>query len=222
MRTFKEIYSGINPFNDGREKAMDGISFNGDIYAFGVWSGASLFDLTKYLKANNIEYNRMYGFDSFIGLPEETPNIEKYNSFMPGNYSSVSLYNETDIGKIMAEMCRGINNDKLRLIDGFFEESLNDDLIMREGLKPASFIDVDVDLHKSTKTALWWMFDNKLIVPGTMIYFDDWGSTTEYEGGESLAWCETVNKYDVLARDIYNKKIGESEVCVMEIICVNG
>jgi hypothetical protein len=89
-------------------------------------------------------------------------------------------------------------------------------------MKPASFVDIDVDLHLSTVEVLTWMLDNNLIIPKTIIYFDDWGSTKEYEGGESLAWKQTINRYDIDYKEIYSHTIGESVLKAMEVICVNG
>ena len=53
--------------------------------------------------------------------------------------------------------------------------------------KPAFWVDLDVDLYISTVQVLDFMFKNHLIVPTTLVSFDDWGATKEFEGGESLA-----------------------------------
>jgi hypothetical protein len=221
MKTFEEVSKNIDIFMDGRYKSINNMKFDGHIYLFGIWSGCS----TKLISDHVIKcdyHNVIYGFDSFTGLPKETDNISKYPNFTIGNYSSCDLYDEPDVKKVMDELKRGINNDKLKLYDGFYDSVLTKELIESENMRPASYVDIDVDLHCSTATVLEWMLDNKLIVKGTIIYFDDWGSTKEYAGGESLAWKQAVKKYGIEYKEIYSLKMGESVLKAMEVLCVNG
>jgi len=62
------------------------------------------------------------------------------------------------------------------------------------------------------------MFTNKLIVSGTIVYFDDWGASLEYQGGESLAWAEAVAKYDVKYKLIYSEGRIPSVMKVFKIL----
>jgi hypothetical protein len=48
------------------------------------------------------------------------------------------------------------------------------------------------------------MFGNSLVKDGTVIYFDDWGATVEYEGGVSLAWKKSVDKYSIEYEEIFS------------------
>ena len=40
-------------------------------------------------------------------------------------------------------------------------------------MKPAAYVDIDCDLYDSSLLALDWMFNSSLIVPGTLIGYDD-------------------------------------------------
>ena len=82
---------------------------------------------------------------------------------------------------------------------------------------------IDVDLHCSTQTVLNWMLDNNLIAKGTIIYFDDWGSTEEYKGGESMAWKEACEKFGIEYSEMYSRQVGgRNSQKVMEVLCVSG
>jgi hypothetical protein len=198
-----------------RIKGINNISFTGDIYLFGIWSGVSTRDISHYLKVTNKLYNKIYGFDSFIGFPKETgQNYEVI--FNKGDYSSVKLYN-TSPQQTIDIIYKGVGNDKLKLIQGYYSQSLRKSLVKSENMQPASFVDIDCDLYTSTKQVLRFMFGNKLIVPGTIIYFDDWGATLEYQGGESLAWAEIVAKYDVRYKQIYSEGSGLSVMKLFKI-----
>ena len=202
MKTFSEIQSVIGVTPRARSIAMNSICLYGDIYVFGVWSGMSLNFEVKYLENKKIEYRKIFGFDSYEGFPEEED--QKYNivGMEKGEFSSSKLYNTTPIqaAKIIKE---GINSDQLVLVPGYFSDSLTKQLIKKQKMLPASFIDVDADLYSSTQQCLEFMFSNDLIVADTVIYFDDSGTTDKYKGGESLAWQEIVRKYEVKYTQIF-------------------
>ena len=60
------------------------------------------------------------------------------------------------------------------LVNGFYDKSLTKTLPAERGMRPARYIDIDCDLHGSTVTALEWLFEHKLAVPGTLVGYDDW------------------------------------------------
>ena len=60
---------------------------------------------------------------------------------------------------------------------GFFNESLVQPGLVRQlGKKIAKYVDVDVDLYSSALEVLTFMFESGLVVPGTVIGYDDWWS----------------------------------------------
>jgi hypothetical protein len=83
------------------------------------------------------------------------------------------------------------------LVKGWFDEVLIPSLTTRLQLKPALFVEIDVDLYISTKQLLEFMTENHLIAEGTILYYDDWGEVDEYTGGESLAHQQWTEKYGV-------------------------
>jgi hypothetical protein len=143
----------------------------------------------------------MYGFDSFSGLPEEAEGHGKQSGWSMGNLNS------GDVRKSLKEQLGG--PAKVAFVKGYFNESLTPTLAGRLGMKPASYIDVDADLYISTKQALAWMFENGLVVPGTVVGYDDWWTNPCSIGGEGIspldtgegkAHAEVANEFGVVFR----------------------
>ena len=63
--------------------------------------------------------------------------------------------------------------DLVTLVPGFFNESLTPDLASRLDMRPAIYVDIDVDIYGPTFEALDWMMRNRLILNGTIIGYDD-------------------------------------------------
>jgi O-methyltransferase len=157
----------------------------GDIVECGVGRGKSLFMLAV-LTERHRHPRRLWGFDSFQGLPEP------------------SVFDEPDRApeRIKAGMY-AFSEDKVRsyLIDrGISESTLAERFVFVEGYFPASFpkytgdqialLHLDVDLYQSFKDCLEW-FEPR-VAPGGVIAFDDyrtkdWPGATraieEYYGG---------------------------------------
>jgi hypothetical protein len=59
-----------------------------------------------------------------------------------------------------------------------------------------------VDLYISAKQALTWLFESRLLVPGSLVRYDDWqhGTTTGADGsswGEPKAHMEATREFGV-------------------------
>ena len=153
---------------------------DGDILEFGVFQGGTI-----NFMAEKFSNQKLYGFDSFEGLPEDW-NIsykEKFNKHKKG-YFSVNNLPEV--------------KTNVSLIKGFFDTSLPQ-WLENNSIKQIKLLHVDSDLYSSAKT----IFDNlnDYIVAGTVIVFDEfypWGRK-RYETWaehEYKAFCEWVEKYD--------------------------
>mmetsp|Transcript_68698 Transcript_68698/g.108996 ORF Transcript_68698/g.108996 Transcript_68698/m.108996 type:complete len:341 (+) Transcript_68698:34-1056(+) len=165
----------------------------GDVYQFGVYKGDSMKIIQKAFHEA-----RLLGFDSFMGLPEEADGHRIDANWTRGGWDS---------GDVRAELTSQLGGrEMVRFVKGFFNESLTSSLPQQLSLKPAQYIDVDVDLYSSTLEALDFMFGHKLVHVGTLIGYDDWwplpcGNRT-YCGAppdcaEGLAHAEIAAKYGV-------------------------
>ena len=141
---------------------------------FGVHEGESLLAIKEQAPANH----KVYGFDSFIGLPEDWVDInkrviaEKYHFDVKDNIPEI---------------------EGVTLFKGFFEETIPK---FKKEAKPICFLHIDCDLYSSTKTVLYEL--NNFIVPNTIIVFDEWiyNHNIIYNDGEQKAFYEWVRKYD--------------------------
>lgn len=183
---------------------LDNYSLEYDIYQFGTFQGYTLSGLFSYIQENNLQFNNFVGFDSLQGLPKE--NLDNNNNiyWTEGSYSIANVLNKDNISieeykeylfstkKIPIEY-----ENKVVIIKGFYEDSLNENIL--NNLKPALFIDIDCDIYTSTIQVLEFIFKNKLYVNGkTIIRYDDWSNNNmEYQTGQSKAHLEMTKKYNI-------------------------
>ena len=181
-------------------------------YQFGICSGLTLRWIYEMFRYYRLHTERILAFDSFEGVPDEQEGIPRNECWVKGFCNAKALEcfksdsTETIIEKILASL-----PDQVIPIDwhvGFFDQILTPDF-MKTNPKPAFWVDLDVDLYISTAQVLDFMFKNQLIVPQTLVSFDDWGGTEEYKGGESLAWKEMCEKYSVDAKEIHDFHYGD-------------
>lgn len=173
---------------------------DGDLYQFGVASGRTLKKLLRI-------YNRTsWGFDSFVGLPTESKgeSILMHKtapalSWQAGAFSSR--------GRIPTKW--DFSGHDVHFISGMYNMSLTGDLPIRRNMRPAVLIDIDTDLYSSAFEALIFMFASKLVVPGTVITYDDWwaipcvaNSGYVLSMGEAKAHAQIARRYRVVFRCI--------------------
>ena len=213
------VFNNIDYVNDKYDidkLIIDNYSSEYDIYQFGTFQGYTLSGLFLYIKENNLNFNNFIGFDSLQGLPCENLDINNNIHWKPGQYSISNILNKDDISvneykeylfstqKIPIEY-----ENNIVIFKGFYETSLNDDLL--KYLKPALFIDIDCDIYTSTIQVLDFIFKNKLYVNGkTIIRYDDWANNNmEYQTGQSKAHLEITQKHNIncelLLKHSYNK-----------------
>lgn len=121
-------------------------------------------------------------FDSFEGLPE-MEDFDRSSIFTPGNLST------SDQEFVRRVTQHGMPRDRLRVVKGFYDDSLTDTL--RDDLLPAkaAVVYIDCDLYKSTVPVL--KFIRPFLQKGTVIVFDDWNCYhARPDSGERRAWAE--------------------------------
>ncbi|MDJ0947526.1 MAG: TylF/MycF/NovP-related O-methyltransferase [Alphaproteobacteria bacterium] len=139
----------------------------GDYLEFGVYNGTSLYCMYEVLEDLGLTEARLFGFDSFQGLPLSALGDDN-RVWLPGQY-------KCDLGltkKILTD--RGVDWRRVHLIKGWFKDTLNQDLIEKYKIEKASIVMVDCDIYSSSKEALG--FCSSLIGDEALIIFDDWAS----------------------------------------------
>ncbi|KKL84973.1 hypothetical protein LCGC14_1959350 [marine sediment metagenome] len=173
-----------------------------DIYQFGIRQGGSFKLIWDLLVAAKLNPNKVWGFDSFEGLPESEADWTKgiYNA-----QEILKLSNTTEVVNHILSTITPEQRKRSELIVGFYKDVLTSNLVVGKNMKPAIWIDIDVDLYSSAKEVLNFMASNKLIKKGTIIGYDDWGGTEEFKGGESLAHLEFCEEWKVTCKKIHTR-----------------
>ena len=135
---------------------------NGLVCEFGVAGGKSINFLSRLMPDRTL-----HGFDSFEGLPEDWASRLPKGAFkqaVPEVASNVRLY------------------------QGWFSDTLSPFLTKNTG--DADFLNIDCDLYSSTKT-VFELFAPR-ILPGTVIFFDEFFNYPGWQDGEFKAFIEFV------------------------------
>ncbi|WP_181707050.1 class I SAM-dependent methyltransferase [Chthonobacter rhizosphaerae] len=134
---------------------------------FGVWSGRTINRIA------NGTMGKVYGFDSFEGLPQDwRPGFEK-GTFLRQDLPQVA--------------------PNVELVVGWFDRTLPAFLDEHPG--PISLLHVDCDLYSSTQTVFAQVL--RRLVPGTVVVFDEYFNYPGWEQHEFKAFQEFVTSYDV-------------------------
>lgn len=155
---------------------------HGLILEFGVRFGYSISHLAKLFPERKI-----FGFDSFQGLPET------WHHEAAGSYSTRGTIPQLA--------------DNIELIAGWFNETLPK--FKKLHAEPIAFINIDCDLYSSTKL----VFDEltSQIIPGTIIVFDEYIGNTNWREDEFRAFQEWTKKnkvkYRYLTASFYTKQV---------------
>jgi hypothetical protein len=155
------------------------VQVSGLFLEFGVLNGDSINHI-----ADVISPRLVYGFDSFVGLPEEWKRRRDGSLTFPQGTFAVEAWPEVRVN--------------VRLVEGWFAETLPP--FATDNSENVAFVNIDSDLYSAAKTILTTL--NRQIVSGTILYFDEitgWGELVEqydaWEEGEYKALLEWLSDY---------------------------
>lgn len=112
--------------------------------------------------------------DSFVGLPVETRGERLEGAhWRPGGFSAADALGEWRLDALLTRLRTTIGYANTTFVPGFYADTLTPELRVKHDFQPALLVDVDVDLHKSALECLSWMFEQRLMVPGTLVRYDD-------------------------------------------------
>jgi hypothetical protein len=161
----------------------------GDYLEFGVFNGASLAAMYRALQHHGLDHVRLFGFDSFEGLPKAASHDD-------GGYWTVgSCYSDLDFTRECLSRW-GVDLGRVHLVKGWFSDTLNKETVRRLGIETASVVMIDCDLYSSAKEAL--TFAGAFIGDEAILFFDDMEDhLVEKNMGEKRAFDEflTENPY---------------------------
>lgn len=152
------------------EYCVDRAPENGLIMEFGVAGGKT----TNTIAAAAGD-RKVYGFDSFEGLPEDwSGHVEQKGSFSRRGELPDVLPN--------VELHKGWFTDTIPAFMGRHPETV-------------AFLHIDCDLYQSTRDVLWLLADR--LVPGTVIEFDEYFNYPNWQQHEYRAWQEFVREFNI-------------------------
>lgn len=154
-------------------------SHGGDILEFGVYEGASLCSIISFINENDMK-NKIYGFDSFSGLPDSEYHWKK------GEAASTL---ENTLFLLKKEL-KHISNVVLH--KGIYEEEFKGSIKEKIDIDYASLIHIDCDLSASHKHVLNICKD--IMRKGTFIAIHDW----DYDKIRDI-WVEFVKENNIVA-----------------------
>jgi hypothetical protein len=165
---------------DHFEYILKNVNLTGLYLELGVREG----DSVNFI-ADIIAPQVIYGFDSFIGLPEEWKRKKDGSLTFPAGTFSIN-----GMPKV---------RDNVILVQGWFAETLPE--FVEQHTENIAFINIDSDIYRSAKTILSNL--NQQIVPGTILYFDEitgWDDLIDrydnWEEGEYKALVEWLTEFD--------------------------
>lgn len=116
--------------------------------------------------AFHVLYDWTYvAFDSFEGLPEMA-EIDSMPIWKKGDLKTA----ESAFVKTVVK--HGMPREKLKVVKGFYDQSLTAELKQELSPTKAAVIYIDCDLYGSTSSAL--KFSKDFLQKGTVLVFDDW------------------------------------------------
>jgi O-methyltransferase len=147
-------------------KTASFLAFNhvkGDYLEFGCHGGVTFGLAHKYKHIAKLSF-KLYGFDSFKGLPKPQ-GIDVHSQWKEGGFAmSMSKFKN-----MLKEM--GIDETEYVLVPGFYDESLKSNPPSKIGFKNAAFVYIDCDLYESTVPVLNYILP--VLQTGSVVAFDD-------------------------------------------------
>lgn len=157
----------------------------GDYLEFGVYTGTSLACMHDASRAIGLSGMRLFGFDSFEGLPAIAAEDDD-KQWKPGTFRS-------DLDLTRAALTkRGVDWDRIELVPGWYDDTLTPETAEKLGLRRASVVMIDCDNYSSAKRAL--IFCEPLIQEEAILFFDDWNTRelADKNLGEKRAFDELL------------------------------
>jgi len=183
----------------------------GSYLEFGVYNGTSLTCMYREVEAFGLDHMRLFGFDSFQGLPSSAA-LEDEGRWEPGRCYSPIEFTEAVL------QAEGVDLSRVALIPGWFSDTLNAQTRAANGIEKASVIMIDCDLYSSAKQAL--DFCAPLIQDEALVLFDEWhprGLDGKFVG-EKKAFDEFLREWGCFSATPFGKYARRTETFLVRRI----
>ncbi len=165
----------------------------GDYIEFGVSQGTSMACMHRVVNKLELDKVRLIGFDSFEGMPNSATEEDK-GTWKPGQFACAI----EDTEKFLFN--EGVDWKRTFLIEGWFENTLNEQTTKQYGIRKASVVMIDCHIYSASKAAL--NYSLPMIIDRCVLFFDDWNDDINF--GEYRAYSEFLNEN----KDLQSIEIG--------------
>jgi hypothetical protein len=173
------------------------LEIEGDIVECGIGWGKTFCILACLAKREGKD-RLVWGFDSFEGFPNPTPEDASPRNPRKGEWKVINM---NDIYRILYEA--GLDGDfiksNIKIEKGFFEDSLKGVKIQKIAL-----LHLDVDLYKSYKECLEHLFPK--VSRGGIVLFDEYADTAKFPGAKKAIDEYFKNTHYKLRKDTFSNK----------------
>jgi hypothetical protein len=146
-------------------------SIEGNYVEFGILKGKSLYHSWRCAKRLNLNNIIFFGLDSFEGFP-----VENHKFYIKENF-------QNSYKKVFKKFSKF---KEIKIVKGFFEESLKTDL-MNE-VKKINFAFIDCDIYESS-IPIFKFLESRVAIGG-FIMIDDFTSVDKNNNSIYKAWSE--------------------------------
>jgi hypothetical protein len=175
-------------------KRLKDAGIGGDYYEFGLFRGYTLWHAQQSADRIGLRSMRFFGFDSFDGLPEVEGSDRRAGIFVSGDYRCT----REDVEQNLTG--HGFDWARCVLVEGYFDQSLNDSVKREHRMGPAALVMIDCDLYQSTVPVLDFLAD--LLQDGSILLFDDWTCFSNEDQGEPRAFREFLARHPEWTADV--------------------
>lgn len=153
-------------------------SVPGEFAEFGIYRGDWVNRLYDESRSIGLE-REIWGFDSFQGLSD--PDPENDDPFWKAGMFSASV-------ELVRSLVKADQRPDIKLVEGFFADSLSKKEAQSLGL--ISYARIDCDIYQPTVECLDYLTDR--LSHGSVLVFDDWSFDTRL--GETRAFAEWTSR----------------------------
>ena len=161
-------------------------SIQGDYIEFGIFKGKSLYHSVKTAKKINAEKNiTFWGLDSFEGFPVENHEFYKAKNFKASKSKVKNSFNKYK---------------NVKIIDGYFEDTLSSDEL--QNIENISFAFIDCDIYESAQVA--FKFIKSKMTKGGFIMIDDFTSIDKNGNYIAKSFFDIFDDREIVFFDNYS------------------
>jgi hypothetical protein len=170
-------------------------SANSFAYAYEVFESTRSDVASQLIDADRAAFQaekpRFFAFDSFEGLPPSEKTTDDH-PYLPKHWKKIRYaMSQPDFEAALS--ARGVDSASVRIVKGWYEQTLTPETKDRHQLTRASVIHIDCDYYESAIRALDFATD--LVQDGTVIVFDDYNYFRGHPMlGERRAFSEWLSR----------------------------